>query len=327
MQSLPVNVPTAWISATLVTMKKNGNIRLCIDPKPLNEALKRNHYPLPTIEDVLPALSNERCFTVLDAKHGFWHVTLDEDSSYATTFGTPWETYRWLREPFRISPAPEEFQQGLDQALTGLEGCTAMADDILVFGCGATDEEAARDHDQKLAGLLERCLDKGIKLNSEKLQLRRKEVSYMGHVLSTDGLRPDPEKGIAISEMPAPTDKQGVQRLLGMTNYLQKFAPQLSQITTPLCELNKSDTKFLSDKHIHGAALEETKRILTASQVLRYFDLSKAPTLQCDASMLGLGTCLMQDGQPVAYASRSLTPTEVQYSKGTTGHSIWNGKV
>ena len=115
----PVNVPTSWISATVVTLKKNGNVRLCVDPKPLNQALKRNHYPLPTIEDVLPELSNARCFTVLDAKNGFWHVSLDEESSYATTFGTPWGRYRWLRMPFGISPAPEEFQRRLDQALAG----------------------------------------------------------------------------------------------------------------------------------------------------------------------------------------------------------------
>ena len=84
----PVNVPISWISATVVTLKKYGNVRLCVDLKPLNQALKRNHYPLPTIEDVLPVLSNARCITVLDAKNGFWHVSLVEESSYATTFGT-----------------------------------------------------------------------------------------------------------------------------------------------------------------------------------------------------------------------------------------------
>ena len=79
-----VDVPTDWISAMVVTMKKDGRIRLCVDPKPLNRALKRNHYPLPTIEDVLPQLAKVKLFTVLDAKNGFWHVSLDEVSSYAT---------------------------------------------------------------------------------------------------------------------------------------------------------------------------------------------------------------------------------------------------
>ena len=311
----PVNVPTSWISATVVTLKKNGNVRLCVDPKPLNQALKRNHYPLPTIEDVLPELSNARCFTVLDAKNGFWHVSLDEESSYATTFGTPWGRYRWLRMPFGISPAPEEFQRRLDQALAGLNGCKAIADDILVFGCGANDDEAVKDHDENLIALLQRCREKGVKLNRGKLQLRRKEVAYMGHVLSADGLQPDPEKVKAIREMPAPTDKQSIQRLLGMTNYLQKFAPRLSEITTPLRELTKNDNEFQWDEQVHGAALEETKKILSTTPVLKYFDPSATPTLQCDASMHGLGACLMQDGHPVAYASRSLTPTEVQYAQ------------
>ena len=145
--------------------------------------------------------------------------------------------------PFGISPAPEEFQRRLDQALAGLNGCKAIADDILVFGCGANDEEAVRDHDEKRIALLQRCRDKGVKLNRGKLQLRLKEVAYMGHVLSVDGLQPDPEKVKAIKEMPTPTDKQSIQRLLGMTNYLQKFDPRLSEIRTSLHKFTKNDNE------------------------------------------------------------------------------------
>ena len=91
-------------------MKSNGKIRLCIDPKPLNQVLKRNHYPLPVIDDLLPELSKAKVFSVVNAKNEFWHVQLDTDSSFLTTFGTPWSRYHWTRMPFRISPAPEEFQ-------------------------------------------------------------------------------------------------------------------------------------------------------------------------------------------------------------------------
>lgn len=195
--------------------RKMANVRLCVDTKPLNQALKRNHYPLPTIEDVLPELTNARCFTVLDAKNGFWHVSLDEESSYATTFGTPWGRYRWLWMPFGISPAPEEFQRRLDQALAGLNGCKAIADDILVFGCGANDDEAVRDHDKKLIALLQRCRDKGVKLNREKLQLRLKDVVYLGHVLSADGLQPDPEKVKAMRDANANWQKEHPTPLRG----------------------------------------------------------------------------------------------------------------
>lgn len=146
----PVSTPTDWISSMVVARKSSGAIRLCIDPKPLNVALKRNQYPTPTIKDVLPDLSNARISSVVDAKDGFWHIQLDQASSFLTTFGSPWGRYRWLRMPFCISPAPEEFQRRMDEALKGLDGTRAIHDDILVYGCGNTDEEAVRDHNSKL---------------------------------------------------------------------------------------------------------------------------------------------------------------------------------
>ena len=106
----PVEVPTDWISSMVVVRKSNGKIRLCIDPKPMNKALKRNHYPHPVIEDLLPKLSKAHVFSVVDAKNAFWHVPLDTENSYLTTFATPWGCFRWKRMPFGISPAHEEFQ-------------------------------------------------------------------------------------------------------------------------------------------------------------------------------------------------------------------------
>lgn len=312
---LKVDTPTEWISAVVVTTKKNGKVRLCIDPKPLNEALHRNHYPLPTIDDVLPLLSKARVFTVLDAKNGFWHIQLDEPSSYATTFGTPWGRYRWLRMPFGLSPAPEEFQRRIDIALEGLPGQKAIADDILVFGSGDTDEEAFRDHDRHLKEVFTRCQQKGIKLNADKMQFRQKQVTYMGHVISSEGLGVDPDKLKSINEMPPPTDKHGVQRILGMVNYVQKFAPNLADVAKPLRDLVKKDNEFLWEEDVHGKCLEDVKRVLTQAPVLKFFDPQKKTVLQCDASMSGLGACLLQDGHPIAYASRALTPAETNYAQ------------
>ena len=229
----------------MVTTKKNGKVRPCIDPKPLNEALLRNHYLLPTIDDVLPLLSKAREFTVLDAKNWFWHIQLDEPSNFATTFGKPWGRYRWPRLPFGISPAPEEFQRRIDIALEGLPGQKAIADDILVFGAGDTDEQALKDHDQNLREVFNRCRQKGIKLNSEKIQFRQKQVSYMGHIVSSEGLRADPSKLKAINEMPPATDKEGVQGVLGMIDYVQKFASNLADLAKPLTELVKKDNEFV----------------------------------------------------------------------------------
>lgn len=311
----PVDVPTDWISSMVVIKKSNGKIRLCIDPKPLNKALRRNHFPLPVIDDLLPLLTNAKVFSVVDAKNGFWHVQLDDESSLLTTFGTPWGRFRWTRMPFGISPAPEEFQRRLEYALEGLDGIKPIFDDILVFGVGETETEALSDHDAKLTALLERCRATGIKLNKEKLKLRRKEVKFMGHVICQDGLKPDPDKVQGIKEMPTPTSKQDLKRLLGMVNYLQKFAPNLSEVTSPMRDLLKEGNQFRWDEQVQGCSFKRVKEILSAAPVLKYFNPKDDVELQCDASDRGLGACLMQGGQPVAYVSRSMTETEVNYAQ------------
>ena len=178
----------------------------------------------------------------------FLYSTVDESSSYATTFGTPWGRYRWLRMPFGLSPAPEEFQRRIDIALGGLPSQKAIADDILVFGSGDTDEEAFRDHDHHRKGVFNRCQQKGIKLNAEKMRFRQKQVTYMGHVISSEGLGVDPDKLKSIIEMRPPTDKHGVQRILGMVNYVQKFAPNLADVAKPLRDLVKNDITY----HLQG---------------------------------------------------------------------------
>ncbi|XP_062577795.1 uncharacterized protein K02A2.6-like [Saccostrea cucullata] len=311
----PVNTPTDWISSLVVAPKSNGRIRLCIDPRPLNQALKRNHYPTPLIEDILPDLGKARIFSVVDARDGFWHVVMDEQSSYLTTFSTPWGRYRWLRMPFGISPAPEEFQRRMEEALEGLDGIKPIHDDILIYGCGDNDKEAHEDHDRKMEALLQRCLERNVKLNKEKMKLKVDSVTYLGFVISKNGLCIDPQKVKAIREMPTLQDRQGVQRLLGMTNFVQRFAPQLAEITAPLRSLLKSDTHFRWDEDIHGKAFKDVKTVLSNTPVLRFFDEHKELVLQCDASESGLGACLLQEGHPIMYASRSLTETECNYAQ------------
>ena len=135
--------------SSLVTVVKPGKLRICIDPKHLNQNIKRSHYLLPTIEDLLPDLSKAKIFSVVDAKNGFWHVELDDESSFGC--------YRWLRMPFGISSAPEEYQRRQDQTVEGLSGVRSIIDDILIYGEGDTEEEAIAGHDVKFRVLMERC--------------------------------------------------------------------------------------------------------------------------------------------------------------------------
>lgn len=133
--------------------------------------------------------------------------------------------------------APEIFEARIMAATSDLIGIHCVADDFLMARSGETIEVAERDHDKNLKALLERCRQKSIKLNAKKLNVRRKAISYMGHVMTSLGLRPDPSKIEAIIQMPVPEDQKALQRALGMATYLSRFCPNFSEITAPLREL------------------------------------------------------------------------------------------
>lgn len=140
-------------------------------PKQLNKALKRERYPIPLIEDVLPSLSKARIFTKVDARNGYWHVVLDEESSKLTTFDTPFGQYRWKRLPFELSVSAAIFQKRLNQALDRLDSSLIVHDDMVIYRSGDTEEEAQADHDKNLKAFLQRCRERGVKLNRKRLTL------------------------------------------------------------------------------------------------------------------------------------------------------------
>ena len=139
--------------------------------------------------------------------------------------------------PFGISVAPEEFECKLQEKLTGLEGVEILRDDLLVVGYGDTQEEADANHDENLRKLLDRAREVKLKLNSKKMNLKKPQVKFMGHVIGKDGLKPDPDKVKAVENMPKPTCKKETLSLLGFINYLAKFLPRLSEVAQPLRDL------------------------------------------------------------------------------------------
>ena len=207
----PINEPTPWVSSLAVAVKKSGALRICIDPRPLNTTLKRERYQLPVLDDILPELSKARVFSTVDLKSGYWHCVLAPESSVLTTFATPYGRYRWIRLLWTfglsiyLSASSEIFQKHLTHALENLPGVLCIADDILIYGTGETDEEATANHYRSLQDLLQRCKDRGIVLNPDKMKLRMSEVNFMGHLLTNKGLKPDPAKVEAITKMPKAT--------------------------------------------------------------------------------------------------------------------------
>ena len=187
-----------------------------------------------------------------------------------------------------------------------------MADDLLIVGNGESLTEAVNDHDVKLEVLLRRCRERGIKLNEAKTEFKKTSMPYIGHLLTADGVMADPSKVDVIVNMPRPADVQGVRRILGMTNYLAKFLPKLSEVLQPLQQLTRKEHDF-TWSHIHDKAFDDIKKHVSNPPLLKYYEPEKVLVLQCDASEKGLGASPMQDEKPIAYASRALTPTETNY--------------
>lgn len=179
-----------------------------MDPRDLNIALKRPKYQMPTLEELLPKQGKAKVFSTPDAKDGFYQIALDKESSMKTAFWTPYGRYCYKRMPFGISVAPEEFECKLQEKLADLPGVVVVRDDILVMGYGDSQEEAVKDLDDNLVKLLQRARQANLKLNKSKMNLRKPEVSFMGHVITSKGLKPDPKKVKAVEEMPRPTSKK-----------------------------------------------------------------------------------------------------------------------
>ena len=296
------------MSNIVIVEKKNGSLRQCLDPKPLNKAIKRERLNIPTPADVQSQLSGMTIFTVDDMKDGCWHVKLSDESSYYCMFNTPWGRKRLLRMPFGNFSASEVMHKRNEETFGDISGVHVIADDLII--AAATEQE----HDAILLKVLDRAREKGVRFNYDKIQFKVSEVEYMGNLVSSKGLKPDPKKVEAILNMPMPTNVPSLQRLLGMIKYLAQYIPNESTITAPLRALLKKEVEW-NWTFEHDSTMNKLREVLASEPVLAYYDVTKPVTIQADTSQSGFGACLLQDGNPIAYASRSVTSVEENYAQ------------
>lgn len=290
----------------MVVVKQRGKIRICIDPTDVNKNVLRRHYPLKTLEEIAARVSGSTVFTKLDCTKGFWQIKLSKRTQKYLTFATPWGRYSCVKLPFGLCSAPEVFQQVMTKLLTGIDKAEASMDDILIFA--ADKAELQKTTDQVLA----RIEKAGLTLNKDKCEFEKSKIKFLGHMLGPKGVEIDPEKVEAIGKLREPENRPELQRLLGMVTYLAKFIPNLSQITQPLRALLVKEAEWVWTPH-QKKAFEDIKRVLSSTPVLRYYNVNDDVTLQADASSYALGAAILQESQPVAYASRSLTKAERNY--------------
>ncbi|XP_048751787.2 uncharacterized protein K02A2.6-like [Ostrea edulis] len=301
--------PTPWVNSMTV-VNKGSKIRICIDPRDLNNAIQREHFPLKTVEDVIENMSQAKYFTKLDAVSGFWQIQLDEQSSRLCTFNSPFGRFRFKRMPFGIKSASEVFQKIMSQMLEDISGAEVIIDDILVWG------SSIEEHDQRLRRVLQRAKEYNLKLSKQKCEVRKTEVKYVGQVLTQKGVKPDPEKVRAISMMQKPENRQELLTFLGLVQYLGKFLPRLSDVSAPLRKLTEtaagSEWNWNKEQEV---SFKTIKAMIIEAPVLAYYDPKQPLTLSVDASSKGLGATILQQGRPIAYASRALTAAQRNYAQ------------
>jgi len=305
---------TPWVSPLVIIPKKNGDVRLCVDMRMANRAIKRERHPSPTIDDLILKLNGATVFSKLDLRAGYHQLTLKSESRYITTFVTHVGLYRYARLNFGTNSASEIFQKIIGDQIHNIPGALNISDDVIVYGVNQAD------HDQALQAVFRKFSEVGLTLNRKKCEFNKKSLTFFGFVFSAQGVSPDPKKVEAIHSASPPTCTSDVRSFLGMATYCAKFIPNFSDVSSPLRELTRKDTPFEWNQE-HDEAFHKIKNLLTSETVMAYFDQTKETELVTDASPWGLSAILLQKSSSedkkkvVAYVSRSLSDVEKRYSQ------------
>jgi hypothetical protein len=307
-----------WAAPVVLAKKKDGTWRFCIDYRGLNNITIRDMYPIPRIDDALDALSGAKLFSTLDAWTGYWQVPIAEEDRAKTGFVTKNGHWEWIAMPMGLTNAPATFQRVMNLILHGLnwKSCLVYLDDIIVFS--STFDE----HLERLGQVLDKLEEANIFLKLPKCTFCTDTVEYLGHIVSSQGVMPDPKKIERLQGMKSPSNIKEVRSFLGLAGYYRRFVHKFAEITSPIAELLHKDHNFNWTDECQQA-FDKIISILTTAPVLAYPDFSLPFRLQADACKTSIGAVLSQIGKdgverPIAYYSRLLTAAELKY--GTTEH-------
>ena len=308
----PYNSPL-WIVPKKPDAQGNKQWRMVIDYRSLNEKTIGDAYPLPNINEILDQLGSAKYFSILDLASGFHQIPMHKEDSPKTAFSTPYGHYEFNRMPFGLKNAPATFQRLMDQILTGLQGTELFVylDDVVIYA------RSLQEHLVKFKKLAGRLQKAGLQLQTNKCEFLCKEVSYLGHIISEDGVKPDPKKLDAVWKFPIPKTDKNVKQFLGLAGYYRRFIQGFSKIAKPLTELLKNNVKFHWSKE-QQKSFDTLRMLLCCEPLLQYPDFSKTFVLTTDASGYAIGGILSQGpigrDLPIAYTSRLLTKPEINYS-------------
>lgn len=301
-----------WSSPCLLVAKTAELQRFCTDFRKVNAVTKSDCFPLPRMEDCVDKVGSAVYVTKLDLLKGFWQVPLTPRAQEISSFITPTGLYSYLVMPFGLKNAPSTFQRLMNRVLSGLEGCAAYLDDVVV--CGDTWPQ----HVQRLEALFDRLAQATLTVNLAKCEFAKATVTYLGKVVGQGQVKPVMAKVVAIEAFPIPTSKKELLRFLGMVGYYRGFCNNFSTVAAPLTDLLQAKNPFYWSKDCE-TAFNATKALLCNAPVLAAPRFDRQFTLQVDASGVGAGAVLLQpdeDGleHPVGYFSRKFNACQCRYA-------------
>lgn len=308
-----------WTSPIWVVPKKTDasgkkKWRIVVDYRKLNEKTVADKYPLPNIDDLLDKLGRCQYFTTLDLASGFHQIEVDEESIPKTAFSSDSGHWEFLRMPFGLRNAPATFQRTMDNVLRGLinVNCLVYLDDIIIFSTSLTE------HLANIRKVFNRLRQFNLKLQLDKSEFLQKEVAYLGHIITPEGIKPNPSKIRAIKKFPIPKTTKQIKSFLGLLGYYRKFIKDFAKLTKPLTKRLKKGAKININDEDYKESFELCRNLLMNDPILQYPDFNKPFILTTDASNYAIGAILSQgkvgSDLPVAYASRTLNSSETVYS-------------
>ena len=306
-----------WSSPVCMVTKKDGTIRFCIDYRKLNGLTKKNSYPLPRIDETIDSLGGNEWFCTLDLQSGYWQVGMKPEDMEKTAFSSHIGLYEYKVMPFGLCNAPATFEAMMETLLSDLlwRKCLVYLDDVIVFG------KTFEDCLSNLEEVLKRIMSNGLKLKPKKCNLFKKDINYLGRIISTEGVKADPEKIKSVSEWERPRGPKDVRSFLGFCSYYRDFIPGYSRVAFPIQCLSHWTPGNRKEAFPWGKEQDDAflaiKKLFIETPVLKYPTPDGHFILDTDASNESIGAALsqVQDGVevPIAFASNTMSKTQRNY--------------